>query len=326
LGSLPEVKKMEHGFKEREKSLTKRGISGILLDETLFYHVKQFLIPQYRIRSQALSQSVRAVERALDILLCFAPDKPALSLTQIAELVGMHKSTTYRLLSTLESKRFVHRDEATGMYRLGFRFIEMASLALQEIDLQRWPQPYLQRLSAEYGETVDLAVLDDRQVVYLQVIESPQRVKIAAAVGQRLPVCCTASGKAFLAFLPAEQASQILGDDLPCYTEHTHTSLADLNQDLRATRERGFAISEQEYEQDINAVAAPILDVKGYPVAVIAVVGPSFRLTRERMMQIGPSIRAIADVIAREVGQAALSVIIPKIAASGLAGQIEQKG
>lgn len=273
-----------------------------------------------------MSQAVRAVDRALDILLCFTPDRPALSLTQIAELVGIHKSTTYRLLCTLEGKRFVTRDEATGAYRLGFRFIEMASLVFQEIDLQRWPQPYLQRLCAEYGETVDLAVLDDDQVIYLQVIESPQRVKIAAAVGQRLPICCTASGKAFLAFLPEEQTNRILGERLPRYTDNTRTSLSDLYQDLLATRERGFAISEQEYEKDINAVAAPILDGKGYPVAVIAIVGPSFRLTRERMIGIGPSLRATADAIAREVGRAALSVIIPKIAISGMAGQIEQKG
>jgi IclR family KDG regulon transcriptional repressor len=268
-----------------------------------------------------MSESVRAVERALDILLCFSQDGPVLSLTQIAEQVGMHKSTVHRLLATLESRRFVHRDKATGLYRLGFRFIEMASLVLQNADLRRWAQPYLQHLSFECGETIDLAVLDSAHVIYLDVVESPQRVKIAAAVGQRLPAFCTASGKAFMAYLPDDEVRNILDKGLTKYTEHTLLSLADLYEDLRLTRERGFAISEQEFENDIHAVAAPILDASGYPVAVIAIVGPSYRLPRERMLGLGQSIRATTDAIAHDVGLTALTAILSKTAVPANGGQ-----
>ena len=273
-----------------------------------------------------MSESVRAVERALDVLLCFSQDDPTLSLTRIAGQVGMPKSTVHRLLATLESKRFINRDKATGMYHLGFRFIEMASLVLQDVDLPRWAQPYLQRLSAECGETVDLAVLEGTHVIYLQVVESPQRVKLAAAVGQKLPAFCTASGKAFMAYLPDEQVSQILSEGLTKYTDNTKISLTDLYKDLRVTRERGFAISEQEYEKDIHAVAAPILNADGYPIAVIAVVGPSFRLPRERMLMLGHSIQLTTDAIAHEVGLVALSAIISQTATPGIAGQTEQRG
>jgi DNA-binding IclR family transcriptional regulator len=257
-----------------------------------------------------LSQPVRAVERALDILLCFNHDELALSLTQIADRVGMNKSTVHRLLGTLESKHFIHRSKTTGLYHLSFRFVEMASLVLQDVDLQRWAQPYLQRLSAECGETVDLAVLDGAHVIYLQVVESPQRVKLAVAVGQRLPAFCTASGKAFMAYLPDDQASKILGEGLIQYTDNTQVSLTDVYEDLRLTRERGFAISEQEYEKDINAVAAPILDANNHPIAVIAIAGPSFRLPRERMLMLGQSIRATTEAIAREIGLATLSAFV----------------
>jgi IclR family KDG regulon transcriptional repressor len=272
-----------------------------------------------------MSESVRAVERALDILLCFSQDGPALSLTQISERVGMHKSTVHRLLATLESRRFVHRDKASGLYRLGFRFIEMASLVLQDVDLRRWAQPYLQRLSAECGETIDLAVLDGAHVIYLDVVESLQRVKIAAAVGQRLPAFCTASGKAFMAYLPDDEVHTILGKGLTKHTEHTLLSLADLYEDLRLTRVRGFAISEQEFENDIHAVAAPILDANSYPVAAIAIVGPSFRLPRQRMLTLGESIRATTDAIAHDVGLAALTAIISKTTTTGTAGQAMQR-
>ena len=273
-----------------------------------------------------MSERVRAVDRALDVLLCFSHEEPALSLTTIAEQVGIPKSTVHRLMTTLESSRFVSRDKATGMYSLGVRFIEMASVVLQHMDLQRWVQPYLRRLSDECGETVDLAVLDGTHVVYLQVIESPHRVKLAAAVGQRLPAFCTASGKAFLAYLPAGQVHQILDQGLPRYTSHTLVSLPDLYQDLRTTRERGFAISEQEYENEVHAIAAPIIDGRGSPVAVIAIAGPSFRLPRERMLVLGRSIQATIDAITREIGPIALSTIVSRTAPAPLAGQIEVRG
>jgi len=253
---------------------------------------------------------VRAVERALDILLCFTHEEPTRSLTQIAEAIHMSKTTVHRLLATLESKRFITRDKATGVYRLGFRFIEMASLVLQDVDLHRWARPYLKTLSEECGETVDISVLDGSHVIYLEVIESPQRVKLAAAVGQRLPALFTASGKALLAFLPEQQVRAIVEQNLAERAERTPVSLPDILADLRLTAQRGYAISEQEYEEDINAVAAPICDASNRPIASIAIVGPSFRFTKDRLPALGEAIRKMNRVIAEEVGLVALSAIV----------------
>lgn len=259
-----------------------------------------------------MSQSVRAVERALDILLCFTREEPSLSLTRIADAVGMSKTTVHRLLATLESKRFLSRDKETGLYRLGFRFIEMASLVLQDVELSRWARPYLQNIAAQCGETVDLAVLEGSQVIYLDVVESPQRIKLAAAVGQRLPAYCTASGKALLAYMPEYEVRKILDRDLKKYTPSTDVSEANILADLRRTAERGYAVTEQEYEKDINAVAAPLFDADHHPIAAIAIVGPSFRLTRDRLPELGALVRKEAENISREVGLVALSAIIRK--------------
>ncbi len=258
-----------------------------------------------------MSLSVRAVDRALAILLCFTPSDGGLTLTQIAERVEIHKSTAHRLLATLEAKRFVHRDKTTGLYRPGVQLVELASLVLRDMDLQHWAEPYLQSLATECGETVDLAALDGTDVVYLQVIDSPQRIKIAAAVGQRLPAHCTATGKAFLAHLPPTQVTAMLGTELRRFTKNTVASIPDLRRELQTIRQRGFAMSEQEFEPDINALAAPILDAHEFPVAVVAVVGPSFRLTRERMLALGPALRATTQAIAREAGLEALSRLLP---------------
>ena len=143
-----------------------------------------------------MSESIRAVERALDVLLCFSRQTPQLTMTEIAEQVGLHKSTVHRLLATLEGKRFVERDPVTGIYQLGIRVLQMAYLTLERNDLRRLAAPFLRHLCEQHRETVDLAVLDDADVVFLDVVESPQRVKLAAAPGQRLPAFATASGKA----------------------------------------------------------------------------------------------------------------------------------
>lgn len=248
-----------------------------------------------------MSESVRAVERALDVLLCFSRQSPELSMTQIAEQVGIHKSTVHRLLATLEKKRFVNRDPDTGIYRLGIRLLQMAYLTLEQNDIRRLAVPFLQRLGDRYQENIHLALLDDADVVFIYIIESPQRVKLAAAVGQRLPAYATASGKSMLAFLPEEMVQRILDRGMPQYTSRTPRSPEAFFQNLNTIREQGFAISEQEYEDAINAVAAPIFDLGGQPIASIAVAGPAYRLTRERMDEIGPFVIATARDITREI-------------------------
>lgn len=255
---------------------------------------------------------MRAVERALAILLCFTREEPTRSLTQIADCVGMSKTTVHRLLTTLENKRFINRDKSTGLYRLGFRFIEMASFVLQDVELHRWAHPYLQRLSQECGETVDLSILDGSHVMYLDVIESTQRVKLAAAIGQRLTAYNTASGKAILAYMPEEPVRKILNENLEEGTNHAQSSIPEMLANLKTTKERGYAISEEEYEKDINAVAAPIFDADHYPIASIAIVGPSFRLTKDRLPILGDSICKMTQVISDEVGFTALSAIVNK--------------
>jgi len=244
----------------------------------------------------------RTVDRALEILLCFSQDEPSLTLTQISERVGMHKSTVYRLLATLENKRFIQRVEENNTYRLGLGLVKLGALVLKSNNIHRQATPYMNRLSVEFRETVDLAILDGNQVLYLQVIESPNRVKLATAPGERLPAFCTATGKAFLAFLPDDQVQKILKEGMRKYTEHTTTSIPEICQDLNKTRERGFSISEQEYEAGVNAVAAPILDGHQHPLAVMAIVGPAFRLPLERLMQAGKTLRATTDAIAQDLG------------------------
>ena len=251
-----------------------------------------------------MSESIRAVERALDVLMCFTSQTPELTMTQISEMVGINKSTVHRLLATLEGKRFVERDTETGIYRLGIRLVQMAFLTMEHNDLRRLAAPFLHSLCDQYHENVNLSVLDDTDVVYVDVIESSQRVKLAASPGQRLPAFCTASGKAILAFVPEENVKSILKRGMARYTQNTILSQKAFFESIQEARERGFALSEQEFEEGINAIAAPIFNSKSKPIASVSIAGPAYRLTRGRMIEIGSDLVAAANNIAREVALA----------------------
>ena len=248
-----------------------------------------------------MSESIRAVDRALDILLCFSNQTPQLTMTQIADQVGMNKSTVHRLLLTLERRRFVQRNPMTGRYQLGVRLLQMAYLTLEHNDIRRHAGPFLHRLCEQHRETVTLSMLDEADVVFLNVVESPQRVKLAASTGQRMPAFATAAGKALLAYLPMGRVLQILEQGMPQFTPNTILLKDALLNELQIIREQGFSISMQEYEEGINAVAAPILNSENYPLAAVTVAGPAYRLTREQMQGIGPSVREISRLIAQEL-------------------------
>jgi IclR family acetate operon transcriptional repressor len=228
-------------------------------------------------------------------------------MTQIAEQIGIHKSTVHRLLATLEKRRFIERDPATGVYRLGIRLLQMAYLTLEQNDLRRIATPFLRRLWEEHGETIHLSVLDDVDVVFVDVIESPQRVKLAAAIGERLPAFATASGKSILACLPDPAVHKILKHGMPRHTPRTLCSPEALFEDLRLVRERGFAVDEQELEDGINAVASAVLDSSSQPIAAVAIAGPAYRLARERLFQIGPSVFETARDITKGMSMAVQS-------------------
>ena len=221
-------------------------------------------------------------------------------MTQISERVGMHKSTVHRLLATLEAKRFVQRDLASGLYKPGNRLLQMAFLTLEKNDLREVAAPYMRQLNETYRETITLSILDDSDMVYVAVDASPQTVTLAAKPGQRLPAFCTASGKVVIAYSPESIVNEIFDQGFPEYTTYTIRSTETMLHIISLVRERGFAYSEQEFELGINAVAAPILDKGKVPVAAIAVAGPAYRLPVDKMLEIGPYIASVAKEISRE--------------------------
>jgi DNA-binding IclR family transcriptional regulator len=234
--------------------------------------------------------TVRAVERALDVLLCFTTDSE-LGLTDIAGRVSLHKSTVHRLLATLESKGFVVRDAVTEKYRLGLRIWELAaSLSRSDDPAVLW-LPEMERLRDLLGETVSLYLRDGRERIRIQAVQSRQAIRRVAPVGVRLPLYVGASGKVLIAFAEPEVQAEILQD--PAWPASIDRGL--FAAQLEDIRRNGYAISVEEREAGAAAVSAPIFNRSKQLVAALSVSGPSNRFTPDVMRACVPQILEAAN-------------------------------
>jgi IclR family KDG regulon transcriptional repressor len=244
-----------------------------------------------------MNKSVRSIERALAILGCFHSDHPLLSISEIAERVSLSKSTVHRILTTLKAWGYIQQDEVSSKYQLGLKIFELGTIVGNSMALRQAALPVLEQLGHETQETVLLVAYDAGEVVYLDVLECPQPVKIDARPGKRLPAHCTASGKAFLSVLPQEEVERVLSRPLVQRTPKTITAPAALRSELALTRQRGYSISDEEYDAGIRGVAAPILSTRGSLWGVVSVAGPAFRLSDSVLQHLAERTVAAAQQI-----------------------------
>lgn len=238
--------------------------------------------------------TVRAVERAMDVLLCFS-EKRELSLTEISSKVGLHKSTVHRLLASLEGKGFVVRDSDTDKYHLGIRIWELAA----SIDPTDNPAllflPEMEKLRDAIGETVTLYIRDGMERIRIQAVQSRQAIRRVAEVGARLPLYVGASSKVLLAFADEEVRRSIIED--PRWP--TSIDTASYLEQLEEIRKAGYATSIEEREPGAAAVAAPIISRSGQLAAALSVSGPTNRLTMQLMKEIAPKIIESAQLMGK---------------------------
>jgi IclR family KDG regulon transcriptional repressor len=241
--------------------------------------------------------NVRAVERAAQILTSLDDRHPERTLAEIARVTGLPKSTAYRILVTLDHCGFVERTSDGQRYRLGVSLAALGLTALRRLSIRREARPHMERLVGRFNETCSLGILDQGSVLDIEVIHDDHLLTVASEVGGRLPLHATASGKAFLAFLPPEDVGSVLGAPLKAYTENTTTSRAQLREELDLVRQRGYALDAEENEIGVQAVSAPILDAGGEAVAVLSIPGPRSRLTPERVEEIAQALIDAANAI-----------------------------
>ena len=247
---------------------------------------------------------VQSVERAAELLRAVAvASGPASTATALAGAVGLNRTTTWRLLSTLEKQRLVSHDRRTGRYALGFGLIDLAGHARDS--LAGSAQPVLQRIAAGSGETSALAVMRDGALTYVSEYVVGGIVSVTF-LGQSVPLHATSTGKALLAFSAPDEVRELLslprGARLPRFTPATITSRSALAEELARTRDRGYSVCRGEFEESAWGVSAPVLDDGGRAVAVVSIWGPPGRITVKRFAALGALAVAGAGVLAGRSG------------------------
>lgn len=241
-----------------------------------------------------------SVERALRLLVELGHGPATIS--DLARRLDVHRSTALRLLRSLEAERFVRRKD-DGTYCLGPTIQTLSHAALEEHDVRALALPHLNRLGALHGHTVHLATLQDREMLYLDKVESRHAIRMYSRIGATAPAHATAVGKAFLAHLTAAQRDEILGDEpyQQC-TPQTITTRKDLEANLASVRANGWALDDHEHEELIHCVAAPVFDARGEVYAAVSISVPHVLVPCDRLVDMAPDAMKTAEAVSHELG------------------------
>jgi DNA-binding IclR family transcriptional regulator len=239
------------------------------------------------------AKTIQSVDRAAALIKAIADSQHAPTVNELATACGLNRSTTWRLLATLDSHGLIERDPISQRYSLGYAFLRIAAGA--DVDpLVRRGRPVLESLAADTGEATNLAVARRFSLVYVDQVDPPH-VMAPNWFGRTVPLHATSTGKAYLAYLPEEEQDAVLPRRLDRYTATTVTERRSLADELRAVRRDGYAICVGELEDSLFGASAPVLSEQGRPVAIVSVWGAERRLPRERLPEVGRRVVEAAD-------------------------------
>ncbi len=249
-------------------------------------------------RREKTNYLIQSVAHALDVLEQFKGDVAEYGVTELSRNLKLHKNNVFRLLATLEARGYVEQNKLTENYRLGIKILELGQSYVRQTGLVRQARPAMTELVREVAETCCLMVLRNDHAVCVDAVEPSQTVRVVAQVGVHLPLHATASGKAQLAFEPNDEIERIAGIPLKAYTSRTITEPDALRRELVKVARLGHAVEDEEFEEGVRSVSAPIRDYTGRVVGAITISAPAARLSGERLTREVPARVAQA---AREV-------------------------
>ncbi len=256
-------------------------------------------------RRRAHSQSL---ERGLAILSSFTSVQPLLGVSELAREVGLNRSTTHRYIATLAALGYLQQDALTKKYRLGPRVVDLGFSAINSMELREISAPHLQRLSDETGHTVNMAILDGVDIVYIERCRSSRRgqreIDLNLHVGSRLPAYCTSLGKAMLAFLPDEERDAAVERvQFSRLGPNTRTNRQALLKDLERVRATGIAVNDEELAYGLRSIAVPVRGASGDVAAAINLaVHRTMVSLDDLIVRLGPALTRCAGEISARLG------------------------
>jgi IclR family pca regulon transcriptional regulator len=252
-------------------------------------------------RPTSYSQSL---ERGLAILSAFKPARPLLGISELARALELNRSTAHRYVGTLAALGYLQQDRATRKYRLGPRVLDLGFSAINSMTLPELARPHLQHLSEETGHTVNMAILDGTEIVYVERVRGPSEIDLNLHVGSRLPAYCTSMGKVLLAYLAPEVRAQAVGAmELVRRGPNTVTEREALCAELDRVRDAGLAVNDEELAAGLRSIAVPVRTRSGEVEAAINLaVHRTTVPMNELVARLAPLLRRTAAEISARAG------------------------
>jgi IclR family acetate operon transcriptional repressor len=253
--------------------------------------------------SKATDGKNQSLVRAMTLLERLSLTASGMTLTDLSQQLGMPSATTHRLLNTFEEMGYVEHDSILGLWFIGFKTFSVGNAFLNRRDFIATARPYMRRLVDQCGETVNLAVIDDGEVVYVGQVQSPEMMRMIVKLGSRSPIHASGVGKTLLASMTEKGVSTILQrKGLARFTERTIDNPANLRVELSHIRKLGYALDDEEHSVGLRCVAATIFDENGVALAGLSLSGPKARITDSRLTDLGAATRQMADEVTAALG------------------------
>jgi len=252
----------------------------------------------------AKGEAVRlsSVTSAIRILKEFGGQEAEIGISELAKRLGVAKSTTYRLATSLVAEGFLEQNPENEKYRLGIGLFALGAQVRRRMDVSTEAKPQLMELRSSTNETSHLAILNGRLIVYINSLESFHAIRMRSETGVSKPAFCSAEGRAMLAFMPYEAVEIALSGDLAPRTTRTITDRSAIISAIEEAARRGYSIEDEETEIGMLSVAAPVRSATGDVVASLGISGPNQRLTPELAETLAPQVMRAADMVSARLG------------------------
>jgi IclR family pca regulon transcriptional regulator len=250
----------------------------------------------------------QSLERGLLILSSFRPEEPLLGISDLARTLGLNRSTVHRYVATLHRLGYLQQDPATRKYRLGMRVLDLGFSAINSMELREIAAPHLQELSDKTGHTVNMAILDHADIVYIDRVRSPRpgqsQIDLNLHIGSRLPAYCTSMGKVMLAYLPEPALRDVVdGTDLVQRGPNTLTQRESLIGELARIRVSGLAVNNEELAYGLRSIAAPVWSQTGDVLAAINIAVHRSLVSMDELLEdLAPALVDTASEISAHTG------------------------
>jgi len=249
-------------------------------------------------------EKIKSIEKALNILELLSDKEKEMSITEIGKELHIGVSTVHRILATLKCRNYIVQNRQTSKYMLGTKLFVLGCKIQNTTNLIKVVTPFLQRLSKYTNETINFAILEDRELICLYKIESKEMLKAGIEVGTKAAAHCTSLGKVLLAFLPEQEFTMLYPNDnekLSTFTPKSTSSVEELKKCLKKIKKQGYAIDEEEFKIGVNCLGVPIINNKGKAIAAISISGPKSRFNLSKIKKVKDVLISFSQDISKQL-------------------------